>query len=266
MAARERPGFRGTARSAPSPTFLERGVHDVVALESTGSQDDRVSVPDPENAPWRMVCALTITGQVGGRVPGTGWLAGPRTVITAGHCVFDEATLEGLAQSIMVTPGLSGGTRPFGAVTATRFRTLPEWRASADPDFDLGAISLDESLGSRVGFFTAAALTGAELEKRLAHLSGYPEFPGNGLQQFHHRNRILAATDRRLFYATDSSQGQSGAPVWVLESDGGTPRVVGVHTYGFERTPPGMPESNSGTLINGAILDQIAAWVEEDGA
>ena len=83
MGADRTPGYQGTAPSAPSPTFQERGTRDrpVVALESVLGPDDRVQVPDPENAPWRMVCALTIVSRNGGTQPGTGWLAGPRTVM-----------------------------------------------------------------------------------------------------------------------------------------------------------------------------------------
>lgn len=268
MAFIEREGFGGTAGSAESPTFAQRGVRDRPdrdpTLESTGAVDDRLAVPDPQNLPWRMVCALTISGQVGGRMPGTGFLAGPRTVVTAGHCVFDPTTLQGSAKTIVVTPGLNGSAQPFGQVKATRFRTLKQWIETADPDFDIGAITLDSDLGRLAGFFTTAALDGADLQSRLAHVSGYPESPGGGLQQFHHRNRIVTATERRLFYETDTSEGQSGAPVWILETDGGTPKVVGVHTYGFEKSPPGLPPSNSATLINAEILAQIAEWVQAD--
>jgi len=266
MAADRTPGFQGTAPTAPSPTFQARGTRDrpLVALESVIGTDDRVEVPDPQNAPWRMVCALNIVAQNGGTLPGTGWLAGPRTVITAGHCVFDPATLLGFALSIDVTPGRNGASMPFGQVTATRFRTLQPWFDSQDPDFDIGAISLDTNLGNQVGFFPAEARPAGELQEHLAHISGYPRNPGHGVAQFHHRNRITSLTDRRLFYDVDTSEGQSGAPVWVLDVDGGSPIVVGVHTYGDERTPPALQPANSATLVNPAILAQIRAWIAED--
>lgn len=268
MAADHTPGDRGTAPSAPSPTFQERGVRDRPdgGLESVIGNDDRVRVPDPQNLPWRMVCALTIVAQNGGTVPGTGWLAGPRTIITAGHCVFDPATLLGFATSILVTPGRNGGSMPFGQVAATRFRTLQPWIDSADPNFDIGAISLDTSLGNQVGFFSAAARPASQLQTRLAHISGYPENPGSGVEQFHHRNRITSIASQRLFYDVDTSEGQSGAPVWVLDVDGGPPIVVGVHTYGNEKTPPDLQPANSATLVNPAILAQIKAWIAEDGS
>jgi len=261
------PGFPGTLPSAPSETFQRRGVREraEIGIESLIGEDDRETVEDSHTLPWRMVCALAITGQSGGQIPGTGWFAGPRTIITAGHCVFDEATLLGFALRIVATPGLNGGTRPFGEVTATRFRTLQQWKSNADPDFDIGAISLDTSLGNQVGFFAAASRPASELTLRLANVSGYPESPGNGVRQLHSRNRILGATSRRLVYETDTTRGQSGAPVWIVDVDGGEPFVVGVHTYGTERTPEGFAPANSGTLINAAILQQIRDWVAEDG-
>jgi glutamyl endopeptidase len=263
-AASERPGFAGSGPDTVSPTFRRRGVRERPDAESTGPKDDREPVNDTHNRPWRMVCALTITGQSGGTVPGTGWLVGPRTVITAGHCLFDPVKLDGAAVSVRVTPGMNGGAMPFGQFSASRFRTLPSWEASGDPDFDLGAMRLEASPGNAVGFFAMAALAAADLESKLAHVSGYPHLGGSNVRQFHHRNRIVTASRRRLFYETDTSEGQSGAPVWILEADGGTPKVVGVHTYGFDKSPPGLPPSNSATLVTTEVLAQIERWVEED--
>ena len=65
------------------------------------------------------------------------------------------------------------------------------------------------------------------------------------VKQLHSRNRIVGATTSRLVYETDTTKGQSGAPVWILDFDGGPPIVVGVHTYGTERTPPGFSPANS---------------------
>ena len=45
-----------------------------------------VAASDPY--PFRSVCLLLVTAADGTRLQGTGWLAGPRTVITAGHLVY----------------------------------------------------------------------------------------------------------------------------------------------------------------------------------
>jgi V8-like Glu-specific endopeptidase len=211
-----------------------------------------------------MVCELTIFGQTGGRITGTGWLAGPRTIITAGHCVFDRQTLLGFALSVVATPGRNEGTFPFRQINSIGVKTLQQWIDTSDVEFDIGAITLEEPIGNETGFFAAAARPADQLRTRLANVSGYPLSPGGGIQQFHSRNRINALTARRLFYEVDTSEGQSGAPVWILDVDAGEPIVVGVHTYNNDRTPPAFQPANSATLITPAILDQIRQWVAED--
>ena len=51
-------------------------------------RDDRIRVGATNKNPWRWICSLRITAKDGSRWIGTGWLAGPRTVITAGHVVY----------------------------------------------------------------------------------------------------------------------------------------------------------------------------------
>src|SRR5262245_48931349 len=99
----------------------------VIGLESVLAQDDRVRILDTELPPWRMICALEMRGASGAGAIGTGWLAGPRTIITAGHCVHSTRFFGGWAREISVSPGRNGATFPFGTVTSTRFASLDAW-------------------------------------------------------------------------------------------------------------------------------------------
>ena len=261
--AQESRGFAGSRAKGASKTFQERAVSRPQGLESVIEGDDRVPVDDASAFPWRMVCALQITGRNGVTVPGTGWLAGPSTVVTAGHCVFDAPGLGGLADRIVVLPGRQGQVAPF-ELDASRFRPHPRWRDSGDIEFDIAAMKLPSSVGNELGFFAAAVRQPADLRAHLAHISGYPQVPGNGLQQFHHRQSVTEVLSRRLFYTVDTSEGQSGAPVWIVDVDGGPPLVVGVHAHGNEDTPLNLRPANSATLVNPEILQQIQAWVAED--
>jgi V8-like Glu-specific endopeptidase len=67
-------------------------------------RDDRVQITNTTAYPWRTICSLIITARDGSRWIGTGWLVGPRTVITAGHCVYMHKR-GGWARSIEVIPG-----------------------------------------------------------------------------------------------------------------------------------------------------------------
>src|SRR4051812_15241614 len=59
------------------------------ALETVIGQDDRTRILETHLPPWRMICALEMETTFGSFI-GTGWFAGPKTLITAGHCVFDN--------------------------------------------------------------------------------------------------------------------------------------------------------------------------------
>jgi V8-like Glu-specific endopeptidase len=235
------------------------------ALESIiGPTDDRVRVLDTELAPWRMVCALRVRGQTGAGAIGTGWFVGPKTLLTAGHCVHSTQFFGGWASSIEVSPGRNGGEFPFRTVRSTRFSSVNRWVEAADPDFDIGCIHLDDPLGDEVGWFSVGALSPEELEGFLVNVSGYPGDRGGGTEQYHHRNRILRVTERRLFYDVDTFGGQSGAPVWIHETDTAPPLAIGIHAYGVGGSADGL-EANSAPRIIPGVLDQIRTWVEADG-
>ncbi len=235
-------------------------------LESLIGADERTRMLETEKAPWRMVCALEIEAPWGGFV-GTAWFAGPRTLVTAGHCVFDRSQMGGWATKITVTPGRDGDEKPFEPFEATRFSTVDQWEQSQNPDFDIAAIHLDEPHGGELGWFAVGALTDAELQDHLVNVSGYPFEPGGGTQQWWARNRVRAVTPRRVFYDVDTTGGQSGGPVYVLEGDGAdaAPLVVGIHAYGTGGTPGSMHLLvNSAPRITPEVVDQIGRWIEQD--
>jgi glutamyl endopeptidase len=106
--------------------------------------DDRVMISDTSTTPWRCVCHLEITydsGQVGF---GTGWFAGPHTVITAGHCLYTRGSPARRAKQIRVVPGRNGTLAPYGYVLATKFNWNKHWEnATSDTEaaaYDYGAI------------------------------------------------------------------------------------------------------------------------------
>ena len=252
----------GKGKSDPLPRGRS-GVHS--ALESIiGPTDDRVRILDTDLAPWRMVCALRMRGATGSGAMGTGWFVGPKTIVTAGHCVFSNYFFGGWASTVEVSPGRNGAEFPFGTVASAKFTSVDRWVTNEDPDFDIGCIHLSEPLGEGVGWFAVGALSPAELEGYLVNVSGYPGDRGMGTEQYHHKNRVLRVTERRVFYDVDTFGGQSGAPVWIHEADNSPPIAIGIHAYGVGGAPGGL-EANSAPRIIPEVLDQIRTWVEADG-
>jgi glutamyl endopeptidase len=234
-------------------------------LESIiGATDDRIRILDTDLFPWRMICALRMRGASGAGAIGTGWLVGPKTVITAGHCVYSSHFFGGWASSIDVSAGRNGSEYPYGTVVSQRFSSVDLWVNSENPDFDIGCIHLDDPIGDKVGWFAVGAIAPGELEGYKVNVSGYPGDRGRGTEQYHHNNRVLRVSERRLFYDVDTFGGQSGAPVWIHERDDAPPIAVGIHAYGVGGSPGGL-EANSAPRIIPEVLEQIRVWVEEDG-
>jgi V8-like Glu-specific endopeptidase len=135
--------------------------------ETVCGRDDRVRITSTTRIPWRAICQLIITGQSGGTSRCTGWFIGPRTVMTAGHCVYSHGG-GGWAKKIEVIPGMDAASRPFGSQTGNSFRSVSAWTTGANPEYDYGAIILpDNSLGNKVGWFGFAALSDATLNQML---------------------------------------------------------------------------------------------------
>jgi V8-like Glu-specific endopeptidase len=266
----------GSSGSAPdhasraAAQFLVRGTSTAPlltprrsALESLlEAEDRRKQILETDLSPWRMICSLQIESADGRGYIGTGWFLGPRTIITAGHCVYDAVELGGWARKIVVMPGRNGAERPFGQVESSRLFTTDRWMSDRDPDFDYGAIQLDRDLGATVGTFKAGSMPDAALQHRLVNISGYPGPRGDGAEQYFHANRVKAVTGRRVFYDVDTQGGQSGSPVWTYEDGDPSPIVIGIHAYGIGGVPANLNvHANSGPRILPEVLTVMRGWM-----
>ena len=226
--------------------------------------DRRKQILETELTPWRMICSLEIIGENGLELIGTGWFAAPRTVITAGHCVFDPVELGGWARTIRVIPGRDDADEPFKSADSASFSTTDRWLEAQDADFDYAAIHLGTDLGQSVGTFGIGVLPDGELMDRLVNVSGYPVSPGNGRQRYFHANRVKALTSRRLFYDVDTLGGQSGSPVWAYLDGSDKPVVVGIHAYGVGGVPANLSVvANSGPRVLPEVLEVLKGWIKK---
>lgn len=239
----------------------------VTGLETVIGDDERLPVVASDRDPWRRICQLDLIGP-SSTFKGTGWFAGPATVLTAGHCVHYAPFFGGWANEIVVGPGRHRETFPFGTVRSKRFSTLNVWVDGQAADWDIGCIHLDAPLGTTAGKFALANLGDADLEGKLVTVSGYPTDKDQAKVQYCHANRVLKATERRIFYEIDTVSGQSGAPVFLEDvTDGGDPVCVAIHAYGVPGTPIDLHiTANSAPRIDAKVAALIAAWVKADNA
>ncbi len=229
--------------------LVDMGEDEFGLPETQCGRDDRVQIDPTTGAPWRWICQLLITsadGSVGGC---TGWFIGPRTVMTAGHCVYSRRR-GGWAKKIEVIPAANGRRRPYGSQTSTRFRSVKGWVKHGKESHDYGAIILPNGdLGRRVGWFGFANLSKRTLKKLRANHSGYPCDKPFGTQWFN-AGKLTKVSKRRLQYMIDTFGCQSGSPVWRYHK--GRRYAIGVHAYG------GCP--NKATRINKAVFKNMKKW------
>ncbi len=235
-------------------------------LETVFYADERTRIVSTDQYPWKLICALRISSSLGTFV-GTGWFAGPRTVLTAGHCVYDNKQMGGWASAIVVTPGQERKNKPFGEFAVTKFSSVNAWIERQDPDFDIAAIHLDKEVFPASEVFRVGALPDEELQDYLVNVSGYPGSPGGGTELYWAKNRVRAVTPRRIFYDVDTSGGQSGGPVYIFEDENSRPIVVGIHAYGEGGTPASINlRVNSAPRIIPEVVEQIQRWLTMETA
>jgi len=219
--------------------------------QSAVGKDDRVQIVDTTVLPWRCVCHLVVEGLHSHQVLGTGWLAGPRTVITAGHNLFSPRTGLG-ATRVTAVPGRNGDAAPFNFFRSSKWAVHELWRGDGDERFDLGVIWLNASVGDHIGWFGYAARTDPDLEGLILNTSGYAADKRIGTQWFN-AGRVSNVEPRTLEYGMDTEGGQSGSPVFaVLEEDDRV--VLAVHAYGGDSV-------NQGIRITDDIYELLKSWI-----
>lgn len=221
--------------------------------ESVIGVDDRVRITATSSYPWRVHASLLITAADGSNWIGTGWFIGPRTLITAGHCVYIKHSgvvgRDGFVRSIKVMPGRNGTVLPFGSVTSTDFRTVQGWATNGDQNYDYGAIILPSDLGNTTGWLGFGVYNDATLTNSVGNLSGYPGDKPAGTQWYHAR-KIISVGPRKVYYDIDTMGGQSGSAVYRVVN--GKRTAVAVHAYGGS--------ANSGTRITAPVFANMVTW------
>ncbi|HEY0606315.1 MAG TPA: serine protease [Herpetosiphonaceae bacterium] len=235
-------GAAATATDAPVAPAAVPGQE--VGIESVIGTDSRYQIFGTTSYPYSAI--VHITSSIGGC---TGWLIGPNTVATAGHCVYGNS---GWATNVTVYPGRNGSSTPYGSCGYSTLYTVNGWVNSRSPEYDYGAIKLNCTVGYSTGWFgfrwQSASLTG-----QASYISGYPGDKPYGTQ-WRSNDSIRITESRRLYYANDTYGGHSGSPVW---NDGAScsPCGIAIHAYGV-----GGNGYNGGTRITEAVFNNLLNW------
>lgn len=251
------PGRDRSSAAARMKEFLLRSKNRAFSI--IGGGDERSIQTKTQHYPWRAICALEIDF---GDQPAhaTGWLAGPRTIITAGHCIYDHDRPGGWAGRARATPGRSGLTvAPFGTLESSRFSCLKEWQTNRTAAADLGCVHLDQDIGTDVGWFGFDPVDWGVDEEVSVVIAGYPIFDSQYKDMLQGQGPIKATEAGLVFYGVDTDQGQSGSPVWRTNSTAGP--VIATHAYRKEDLDRATElDANAGVQISSEVRALILKW------
>ncbi|MEU6035588.1 peptidase [Actinomadura sp. NPDC047616] len=148
--------------------------------------------------------------------------ANKSTVITAGHCV----KLDGAWHTNWVfVPGYDNGARPHGTWTASKTLATPQWTASEDLNYDVGAAVVNELDGRKlVDVVGGQGIAFNQPRRQNMYAFGYPAadpYDGSALIYCSGRSidDFLLSNDHGL--ACDMTGGSSGGP-WFISFDEST--------------------------------------------
>jgi glutamyl endopeptidase len=259
--------------------------------------DSRLRVTDTTAAPFRYICNFEYDFPgIGPRAMCSGTLIGPRSVLTAGHCIAGKEP-----SRMRVIPGRNGLLEPLPATQAAKFILALGYRESSPTDY--GIIHLRHPVGNSIGYWSRAysRAAGDTIGTSISanplplpagtlkvNVSGYPaDKPSDsrfgcrdltrprqrcfhsvlsdsrrqrvcGTCQYRAYDRTVSLSGGMLHYLNDTCPGHSGSPIWVRRHPSMGGRVlVGIHVAGDDPATPGV--SNRAVHINSTILAFIIA-------
>ncbi|GGU13572.1 trypsin-like serine peptidase [Streptomyces lateritius] len=164
------------------------------------------------------------------------------TVITAGHCVKYQGSWH---TDWVFVPAYDNGSAPYGRWTATKTLTTPQWEASEDINYDVGAAVVAPLNGQKL-----TAVTGAQGIQfnggynKPMYAFGFPAAsPYDGSKLIHCAGNsskdFLFSQDHGL--ACNMTGGSSGGPWFTGFSEAtGTGLQVSVNSFGYTFLPNRM--------------------------
>lgn len=199
---------------------------------------------------------VRITDVIGGQDwQGSGVLIAPNEVLTASHVVYMQG--EGSANDIVVTPGYSDGSAPYGSDDGTYIQYFQiddanDSITNQQSQYDYAVITLATPLTS-LGYMGIES----NFDGGTVNVTGYPA-SANGAQINSVQNVTVDPNDTLLVGST-IGKGSSGGPVWIEGTNG--PYVVGVVSS----------ESDTGNTgyfvqITTSVYNQIETWLQQDAA
>lgn len=205
--------------------------------------DERYQGKDTTLKPNRWIARTVTYWSDGSTLPGTAWMYGPSAAVTAAHCIYDESK-GGYAEKIAVYPAYNNGKKPYGSYKAAKVSIIKRYKnekkEKAREKYDIGIIKLSSAVGKKTGYFSIRC-NNKSYKGQSVYIAGYPK-EKTGLWKM--EGKILKYENNKFYYQIDTSDGQSGSPVYY--GSGSKRYCIGVHTSGTSNRIDGY---NSGVKI-----------------
>lgn len=188
----------------------------------------------------------------------TGTLVGPCHVLTAGHCIYSHERGE-YNRFMGFHPGQNDVFR--GPMVASKdFRVSEGWLWHEDFNADYAIISLQERVGSLVGWMGF----GYNLEEEILglNIAGYPadKAPGSMWFDYCSNVRFDYHAIQTINHGCEVSEGNSGSPMWVYAKDTGFREIRAIHSGARVTTRGGVPYAS---VITPAVTADLKSMIEQ---
>lgn len=222
-------------------------------------EDDRVQITDSSGYPFRTFGLLQGESPDGGLFNCSATLIGPRTVLTAAHCLYNHET--GWLDNFIFAPGLlSMQDAPFGVyeyASAHIFEgyisNYQGYYGSVVP-WDIAVVILDYPLGEDIGWMGYGYDN--NLGNFVANIIGYPGDMPPGTMWAAACNVDAANIGESWFqYLCDTYPGSSGSSVYKFDPETEERVIYGVNVAE-------NPEANTAVRINPLYFEWLGSLVE----
>lgn len=210
-----------------SPGYFPNGYTSIPESCGIVGTDNRVKVSNTTEGPWCNTVKLFIVAGNGNNYIGSGFMIGPNSVATAGHCVYNANT-GGWAKTVTVVPALNGSNQPYGSASSYNLVCGGNWKNNNDNQDDWGVIRINANLGNSTGWL-GLRWQSASYNGESVTAVGYPG--EDDKYMYYGTGTVTSSSDRTLTGNWDLTGGQSGGPVHKYYSSTGY-TAVGINRGG----------------------------------